>query len=64
MYTSYVATILSSICMGYFSLTWLDLTWLDSISHVRVLLQAITTLHQKGFGHASVELRIVAPTTV
>ena len=35
MYTSYIATILSSMCMDYVSLAWLD-----SISHVRALLRA------------------------
>ena len=31
------------MCMGYISLAWLD-----SILHVRALLQAIIALHQKG----------------
>ena len=38
-----MATILSSMCMGYF-----NLAWLDSIPHIRTLLQAIVALYQKG----------------
>ena len=51
MYISYVASILSNMCMGYVSLAWLD-----SIPHIWALLQAIITLHQKVCGNASVEL--------
>ena len=42
MYTCYVATILSSMCMCYFSHTWLD-----SVPHIRTLLQMVITLHWK-----------------
>ena len=46
MYTSYVVTILSSMSMGYF-----NLARLDSIPHIKVLLQAIINMHQKGCDH-------------
>ena len=61
MYTSYIATTLSSMWIGYFSLTWLD-----SIPHIKALLQVITALRWKVVwsNEASVELHVVLSTNV
>ena len=59
LYTSYIATILSSMCMDYVSLAWLD-----SIPHVRALLQTIITLHGRVCGYMCVEVLIVMPANV
>ena len=57
MYTSSVATILSSMWMGY-----LSLTQLDSIPHIRALMQSPCIL--KECGHGSVELQVVTSANV
>ena len=59
MYTSYVATILSNMCMGYVSLAWLD-----SIPHIRALQQKIINLHQKGARPCKCGITVVVPANV
>ena len=60
MYTSYVASILLSMCMDYISLAWPY-----SIPHVSALLQAVITQHQKGVWQCKyVKLNIVVSANV
>ena len=60
-----VASYIYQLCSYYsyypikyvYGLCYVNLAWLDSITHIRRLLQGIIDLHKKGYDHASVELQ-------
>ena len=54
----YIATILSSVCMEYVGLPWLNPL------PCKVLTASDMALHGRGCGHVSVELHVVAPANV
>ena len=59
MYTSHVATMLSSMCMSFVSLAWLDF-----IPHIRALQQKIIGLHQKGIWSCKYGITVVVSANI